>query len=80
MAGLHHARLRGVVGAKVISGNNAHVNWSQLPEPLRSRAESWWGQRARVAARTDDAGEWRVVLLRSDELCWVGWSMVNFNG
>jgi len=21
-----------------------------------------------------------IVLLGSDELCWVGWSMVNFNG
>ena len=56
---------------------------SKLPEPLRIRAKSWRqaaGGWARVAARTDDAGEWRIVLLRSDELCWVGWSMVNFNG
>lgn len=56
---------------------------SKLPAELRSRTESWraaGGGWARVAARTDDAGEWRVVLLRSDELCWVGWSMVNFNG
>lgn len=55
---------------------------SKLPEPLRDRAKSWRqaaGGWARVAARTDDAGEWRIVLLRSDELCWVGWSMVNWN-
>lgn len=56
---------------------------SKLPEPLRSRAESWRaaaGGWARVAARTDDADEWRIVLLRSDEQCWVGLSMVNWNG
>ena len=66
-----------------MADNYAPINVSKLPEPLRSRAESWraaGGGWARVAARTDDAGEWRVVLLRSDELCWVGWSMVNFNG
>lgn len=38
----------------------------KLPEPLRIRAKSWRqaaGGWARVAARTDDAGEWRIVLL-----------------
>ena len=36
---------------------------SKLPEPLRDRALSWRraaGGWARVAARTDDAGEWRI--------------------
>lgn len=61
-------------------GNFAHINLSQLPEPLRSRAESWWGQRARVAVRLDDAGEYRIMKLREGENPWIGWSLVFFHG
>ena len=55
---------------------------SKLPEPLRSLAESWRKEMRNViiAARTDDAGEYRIMKLRGDEPPWVGWSMVNFNG
>jgi len=62
--------------------NDATVPLSKLPEPLRIRAESWRREMRNViiAARTDDAGEWRIMRLRGDESPWVGWSMVNFNG
>lgn len=55
---------------------------SKLPEPLRIRAESWRKEMRNVliAARLDDAGEYRIMKLRGDEPPWVGWSMVNFNG
>lgn len=67
----------------MMAKNYVQIYVSQLPEPLRIRAKSWRqaaGGWARVAARTDDADEWRIVLLRSDEQCWVGLSMVNWNG
>ena len=62
-----------------VAENYVQINVSKLPEPLRGLAQSWRQEGKRIAARTDDAGEWRIMLLRSDEQCWVGWSMVNFN-
>lgn len=65
-----------------VAANYAQINLSELPEPLRIRAESWRKEMRNViiVARTDDAGEWRIMRLREGESPWVGWSMVNFNG
>ena len=64
----------------MMSENYVQINISKLPEPLRGLAQSWRKEGKRIAARTDDAGEWRIMLLRGDEPPHVGWSMVNFNG
>ena len=61
--------------------NYAHINLSKLPAELRTLAESWRRAGARVAARTDDAGEWRIMKMRPNEAePWVGWYGVDFNG
>lgn len=54
---------------------------SALPEELRKLAW-WWRQEEarRVAARKDDAGEYRLMQMRPGEPVWVGWHPVNFNG
>jgi len=64
----------------MMAENYAHIDLSKLPEPLRGLAKAWMLRGARVATRTDDAGEYRIMKLRGDEPPWVGWSMVVFNG
>jgi hypothetical protein len=68
------------VGAEVTHDDHAHIYLSKLPEPMRSRAKSWWGQGAEVAARLDDAGEYRIIKLRPRENPWIGWRLVFFHG
>ena len=55
------------------------VDVSRLPESLRIIAESWRQSGARVAARKDDAGEFRIMKLRPGESVWVGWYPVFFD-
>ena len=64
----------------MMAENYSQIGLSKLPEPLRGLAKAWLLRGARVATRTDDAGEYRIMKLRGDEPPWVGWSMVNFNG
>lgn len=55
------------------------VNPAQLPTSLRQTAELWFVSGARVMARLDDAGEWRVAKLKFGEEVWVGWRLVKFH-
>lgn len=59
--------------------NMVHVDASRLPTPLHTLARSWRQAGARVAARKDDAGEYRIMQMRPGEPVWVGWYPVNFN-
>lgn len=84
MAGLHHAGLRGVVGAEVSPASafreeGRDVRVGQLPTILRQVAELWFVSGARVIARLDDANEWRVAKLKYGEEPWVGWRLVKFH-
>lgn len=59
--------------------NMVHIDASRIPEPLRGLARSWRQAGARVAARKDDAGEYRIMKMRPGEGIWVGWSTVYFD-
>lgn len=60
--------------------NYVHIGLSKLPEPLRGLAKAWLLQGERVAARSDDAGEWRIMKMRpAEEAPWVGWDGVSLH-
>lgn len=50
--------------------------WS-LPPELTKLAVEWSRSGLRVAARRDDANEWRIMKLRVAEAPWVGWREVD---
>ena len=58
--------------------NDVTIHVSRLPPDLRTTAELWWAAGWQVAARLDDAGEYRIMKLRPGESPWVGWFLVRF--
>lgn len=57
------------------------IPWHHLAHPLLQLAESWHRNGFGVAARRDDANEWRIMKLRpNEEQPWIGWCLVFFHG
>lgn len=54
------------------------IPWSALPGELIRIGAEWHDAVLRVAARQDDADEWRIVRLLPGEKPWVGWREVEF--
>lgn len=51
---------------------------STLPVDVRALAIDMHRYGDRVAARLDDANEWRIMRMRIAEDVWIGWKEINF--
>ena len=66
-----------------MADNQATIDLEKLPAELQARALAWRNSQwpagsVQVAARLDDANEFRIMRLEHGETPWVGWCLVRF--